>query len=126
MDVANRLKNVQIDNRSAIDHIKKFDTKETLFYCDPPYLPDTRKSANDYKFEMDVDDHYQLAVVLNGIKGRAAISGYDSPLMGEFYQGWIKVKFKSAQVPMSRGSGLVRQECLWLNYKPSIQTELFS
>lgn len=117
-DVVARLKNVQIDCRPAVECIKKFDSKGTLIYADPPYLPETRKSANDYKFEMSVQQHLDLAQTLNDCIGRVALSGYDNQIMESSYKGWHKHLFKSRRVPMSRGSGLVRQECLWTNYDP--------
>lgn len=126
-ELIERLRNVQIDCRPALDCIQKFDRRGTLFYCDPPYVPETRKSSNDYKFEMQDQDHKDLAEILNSCAGRVALSGYDSDLYRDLYPGWHKTLFKSRRVPMSRGSGLVRQECLWTNYKPvqGMQTSLF-
>ena len=125
--VAERLKQVQIECRPAIKVIDKYDTPGTLFYCDPPYYTATRASKHDYKHEFRQADHEELATSLNSVIGRVALSGYDHPLYSELYpEGkWFKVLFKAKRVPMS-GAGLVRQECLWLNYKPTIQTQLFS
>lgn len=64
------------------------------------------------------DQPGELAAVLTRCAGRVALSGYDSPIMSELYPGWIRTSFKSRRVPMSRGSGLVRQEILWTNYDP--------
>jgi len=118
--VADRLRNCQIDNRPALKCIEKFDSKDTLFYCDPPYMPKTRSSANDYKFELNEEGHYTLSALLNKVKGKVALSGYDHPLMNEWYPAgqWHKTLFKSRRPSMSKGSGLVRQECLWTNYIP--------
>ena len=44
-DIGTRLIRVQIENRPAIDVIRLYDKKDTLFYCDPPYLHDTRGVA---------------------------------------------------------------------------------
>jgi len=41
-EIADRLLCVQIENRPAIEVIKLYDSPETLFYCDPPYLHSTR------------------------------------------------------------------------------------
>ena len=115
-EVADRLRMVQIENRPAVELIEKYDSPTTFFYCDPPYLPATRTSSNDYRFEMSENAHHELANALLAIKGNAAVSGYDDPIMEDLYPGWFKHEFKAKQVPMSRGKGLLRQECLWMNY----------
>ena len=43
--IAERLLRVQIENRPAIDVIRLYDSPDTLFYCDPPYVHDTRGDA---------------------------------------------------------------------------------
>ena len=118
LDVAERLKMVQVDNKPAVEVIQKYDSPGTLFYCDPPYLPDTRASTNDYKCELSIDGHRELAAALNIAKGMAAVSGYDHPIMEELYPGWNVIRFEAKDVPMSRGNKRRRQECLWLNYDP--------
>jgi site-specific DNA-adenine methylase len=59
-----------------------------LFYCDPPYVPDTRGDKRAYGFEMDASAHRELAKVLHECKGKVAISGYHCPLMEELYGDW--------------------------------------
>lgn len=118
LNVAERLKMTQIENISADIVLKKYDSPDTLFYCDPPYLPATRNSSNDYRFELTLKDHEDLQQILNNVNGRVALSGYSSPEMKRWYKGWRCHKFIPRKVPMARGSGLVRQECLWTNYDP--------
>lgn len=60
-EIVARLKRVQLENRPAVKIIQKFDSPGTLFYCDPPYLHETRTSKADYKFEMDYNAHVELA-----------------------------------------------------------------
>ena len=36
-DVADRLRNVLVENRDFADCIRRCDSPETFFYCDPPY-----------------------------------------------------------------------------------------
>jgi len=119
-EIVARLRRVQLENRPAVKIVKKYDSPGTLFYCDPPYLHETRKSKADYKFEMDYEAHLELAEALGACRGMVALSGYDHPKMDELYPGWFKVKFKAKQVPMSNnannGKALITQECLWMNY----------
>lgn len=96
---ARRLSRVQIENDHALHVIRRWDTPGTLFYVDPPYPADTRnqrwcKSA--YSHELDGQDHYHLANLLNKIKGKAIISTYPNPLYDELFKGWITDK-KTAQ-----------------------------
>src|SRR5690606_34049844 len=55
-----RLKRVVILNRDALDVIKQQDGESTLFYCDPPYLHETRVTTNDYAHEMTQGQHVDL------------------------------------------------------------------
>ena len=116
-EVAQRLIRVQIENRPAFDVIRLYDSPETLFYCDPPYLHATRVCNNSYRFEMDDEEHRRLAQTLNECKGKVAVSGYDHPLMDELFPSnrW----FKTVDVPRTLHSTKgKRQEVLWTNYDP--------
>ena len=62
-EIAERLLRVQIENRPALEVIRLYDSTETLFYCDPPYLHETRGDSKAYGFEMDIDQHFELAQV---------------------------------------------------------------
>lgn len=112
-EIASRLIRVQIENRPAIDVIRAYDSKETLFYCDPPYLHDTRGDSKAYGFEMDEGEHIDLASALNVIQGKAAISGYRNALMDKLYKGWRRFDATPRNIHSVKQ---VRQECLWMNY----------
>jgi DNA adenine methylase len=120
--IATRLKGIQLENRDACMVIKKYDGTNTLFYLDPPYLPSTRTSSNNYLFDMTLEQHEQLAAAANKATGMVALSGYDHPVMNDLYPAggisskWKKVAFNKKQLPMSRGKKRFRQECLWMNY----------
>ena len=113
--IADRLLRVQIENRPAIDVIQLYDSKETLFYCDPPYIHSTRGDSKAYKFEMNNFDHEALAKVLNKVKGLVALSNYDCELMEKLYPAkkWRKV-FAPQKIIHSTKD--LRQEVLWVNY----------
>ena len=112
-EIAERLLRVQIENRPALDVIRLYDSPDTLFYCDPPYLPQTRGDTKAYRFEMNELEHRQLARVLQSIKGRAAVSGYRCPLMDELYAGWRRF---DAEPKNCHSIKELRQESLWMNY----------
>lgn len=128
-DIAERLLRVQIENRPAINVIKLYDSKETLFYCDPPYIHTTRGDRNAYKFEMTDEQHTELAITLNNVEGMVAISNYDCELMRELYPApkWSMVISPEKTIHSTKDK---RQEILWINYKvktsDSLNTPLFN
>lgn len=112
-EIAMRLLRVQIENRPALEVIRLYDDKDTLFYCDPPYLHETRGDSKAYGFEMNADDHRELARVLNRCKGKVAVSGYRCSLMDELYEGWRCVE---APPKNCHSVKKLRVEALWMNY----------
>ena len=116
-EIADRLLRVQIENRPAVDVIKLYDSSETLFYCDPPYIHETRGDSKAYVHEMTDLQHRELAKVLNTVKGMVAISNYQCPLMDELYPApdWHKIVGPERTNHATKGT---RVEILWVNYKP--------
>lgn len=112
-EIALRLLRVQIENRPAVEVIRLYDSESTLFYCDPPYLHDTRGDAKAYGFEMTRDEHIELADVLDRCKGKAALSGYRNRLMDKLYKNWRRF---DAPLKQCHSIKKMRQECVWMNY----------
>lgn len=121
-DIATRLLRVQIENRPAADVIKFYDSNQTLFYCDPPYIHSTRGDAKAYSFEMKDDQHVALADILNNVKGRVALSNYDCPLMNELYPSskWKKFVAPAMTIHSTKDK---RSEVLWMNYDPTASSK---
>ena len=111
--IIDRLMRVQIENAPALEVIQRYDTPETLFYLDPPYVHDARGDVNAYHGEMSDGDHRELAALLNSIQGRAAISGYRTDLYDEIYADWHRV---DAPEKICHSVRQPRQESLWMNY----------
>lgn len=110
---AERLKMAQIECDDALRVIERYDSPDTLFYIDPPYLADTRTSkwaSKMYKHEMDDDQHIELAHILNNLQGMVILSGYDSQLYKQLYAGW---RHKTRGVT-TNGKGQ-RVESIWLS-----------
>ena len=107
---------VQIEHRDALRVVATYDTPDTLFYVDPPYLMETRKSGRGYTFEADSAWHRQAFEALNAVKGMVIVSGYPSPLYAETYEaaGWRR---EDRQALTQRG---MATESIWIS--PRIQS----
>ena len=112
-EIAQRLLRVQIENDMAINVIKRYDSQETLFYCDPPYPHGSRGDSNAYKYEMTDDQHRELAEILHNVEGKVALSSYHCELMDELYADWNYVE---ASTRIVHSVKQLRTEVLWLNY----------
>ena len=111
--IASRLLRVQIENDDALKVIKRYDSPDTLFYCDPPYPHDSRGDSNAYQYEMSNQEHINLAKLLNEVRGKVALSGYKCDLMDELYKGW---NMNVARTKKALSVKSDRVEILWTNY----------
>ena len=116
-EISERLLRVQIENRPAVEVIKLYDSPQTLFYCDPPYIHKTRGDAKAYSNEMNNQDHEELARILNSVQGLVAISNYDCDFMNELYpaEKWLKTTGPKKTIHSTKDK---RVESLWTNYDP--------
>lgn len=115
-DIHARLRRVLIENMPAVDLIKREDTPGTLIYADPPYPHESRTSKDLYAHEMNTEDHEHLARVLNGIQGKAMLSGYRCDLYDLLYKDWRRVEW---DLPNNMAGGATKRrmiECLWMNF----------
>ena len=119
--IIERLRSVEIICRPAVDVIRRWDSSQTLIYCDPPYVHSTREenSRDVYDREMSEDDHRELASVLTECDSRVLISGYPSHLYNELYGDWRRVEFDIANHAAGGKKKARERECLWMNYGPS-------
>lgn len=100
---------------------------DALIYCDPPYLGSTRtarsrrehKEANAYTHEMLRDEeHIELADVLRAARGHVLLSGYDSPLYEELYDGWWRAESSVVRVAANHQADTAKRratEVVWSN-----------
>jgi DNA adenine methylase len=112
-EIVQRLLRVQTENAPAIEVIQRFDSEETLFYCDPPYPHDSRGDRHAYGYEMTDNDHRELAEVLANLKGKVALSGYRCELLDQLYKDWNCTESLSKQCLSVKQP---RTEILWTNY----------
>ena len=111
-EIAQRLLRVQIENAPAVEVIDRFDSDQTLFYCDPPYVHESRGDSNAYAFEMTDEEHRALADKLHNADGMVALSGYHCDLMEELYGDWQAVEYTKTAHSVKQD----RTEVLWVNY----------
>lgn len=113
-EIVQRLLRIQIENAPAIDVIKRYDSEETLFYCDPPYPHSSRGDSRAYGYEMTDEEHRKLACVLHTVKGKVALSGYHCDLMDELYGNW---RYIESEPKNCHSIKKPRTEVLWVNYE---------
>ena len=116
--IIERLRSVQILSRDASEVIQKWDSPETLIYCDPPYVHETRSptSRDLYGVELSAAAHRQLASVLHACKSKVVLSGYDSPLYNELYGTWRTQRIEISNHAASGASKARMHEVLWMNW----------
>ena len=114
--VVERLKNVRVENRDAVDLLEKYiDRPATLVYLDPPYLGDRTNGYN-----IDANDegfHKKLLEMANKANCMIFISGYENKLyksMLSSKHGWQKKTIK-ATTKDSTGNSHDRTEIVWMN-----------
>ena len=132
-----KLTRVQIDNVCALQCIEYWDSADTVFYVDPPYLESTRKSLGNYRHETDDKHHADLVNLLCEIDGQAVLSCYDDPMYAKLLSaGYQKIDIKTAsytggknrgQMARGAGNGLehsARVETLYILNKTSVKQGL--
>ena len=116
IDIADRLRRVQIENRPALEVIKRFDYENVFMYLDPPYLLNTR-AGKQYKHEMSDTEHEELLKAIVNSRAKIMISGYESDLYNEYLKKWHKATFNSCAE-----HGKKRIEVVWMNYQKGQMT----
>jgi DNA adenine methylase len=115
-EIAQRLLRVQIEHAPAVEVIRRYDSEQTLFYCDPPYPHGSRGDSNAYAHEMTDLQHRDLADVLHHVRGKVALSGYHGSLMDDLYGDWHCIE---APLKNCHSVKTPRMEVLWINYDPA-------
>ncbi len=108
-----RLQGVVIENKNALEVLEQHDDADTLIYCDPPYMHQTRNMRRgnaSYAHEMTDEDHETLARALRVCRGMVIVSGYHSPLYDRLFDGW-----HLEQCDAMADGARPRREVLWLN-----------
>jgi DNA adenine methylase len=95
-----------LDYRSLIGKYDN-DALKTVFYFDPPYLIETRRSQRRlYTFDWQEQEHYEF------LERCRMISHYPCKLYDDGLKSWRRMYYQS----MTRGG--VRTECVYMNFSP--------
>ena len=109
---AQRLRDAYIENRPALELIRKCSDPKAVIYADPPYLMDTR-GGRQYNCEMSRQDHEELLHELLRSRASVILSGYGSDLYDDALRGWYRSERDSRNQNKER-----RTEVLWCNFEP--------
>lgn len=112
-----RLRRMHIENMDFARIIPEYDLESTLFYCDPPYLNESRVDFNNYLNELSVERHVELIELLKTVKGQVVLSGYASDLYDSRLKGWRRAERthkSSIQNTKSMNGRGTRTEVLWI------------
>lgn len=122
--VAERLKQVMIENQEASKVISYYDDRDTLFFVDPPYIRSTRTAnVTAYRYEMTDEEHIALVEQLLTVKGKIILCGYDHEIYNTRLPGWSKFT-RSVQASGNRG-GVTREEVIWVSPNALDRWDLF-
>ena len=112
--VAERLKQVMIENQDASKIMNYYDSKNTLFFVDPPYIRSTRTAnVTAYRYEMTDDEHIALVQQLLHLEGKIILCGYNHEIYNSRLSEWSRLT-RSVQASGNRG-GVTREEVIWIN-----------
>lgn len=112
-----RLQDVQISCREALDVIKSRDSKDTFFYLDPPYPGADQKHYKGYSLE----NLEELLIILQDIKGKFILSNYNSQLLDSYVSlnDWHKREIDMPLLLANFGNAktTIKTEVLISNFK---------
>lgn len=109
-----RFKNVNVENLDWKNLMDKYDSKDTVFYLDPPY-PDSDMKACYGKDHMSWDKHREMIEYIRQVKGFVALSGYQNQLYDsqDFWTGRV-AENTNKSVGSKQGGDQTYEEVVWL------------
>ena len=122
-DASERLQNVVIENKDAVQLVQDMDGNGVIFYCDPPYY----QAEQHYEVAFTEQDHIRLHDALRDCDGSVVVSYNDCEYVRELYRDFFILAF-SRPNSMSHKAGSQYREIIMTNFDPRAiipQTNLF-
>lgn len=79
--IRDRLTNTYIEDRDAVEIIRKYDRKSTFFFIDPPYY-----NTSGYSVKFNEREHIKLAECLKGLEGKFLLTLNDDKFVRKLYE----------------------------------------
>jgi DNA adenine methylase len=108
---AERLHNVQIENRDYRDLFSRFDSDDVLWYCDPPYIDE-----GDSLYTGNAFSHQEFCDELSNLNGDFCVSYTDVPEQLQQYNIVERDAAQQMSKSQSKRSKTERTERLVMNY----------
>jgi DNA adenine methylase len=103
-----RLHHTAIEHDDALKIVKRWDSPQTCFYCDPPY-PSTTQA---YQHKYTTDDYKAIVHALDNCKGSYVLSNYPCDIEPK---GATLHEFKTTMsAARDKTVDKKRTECLWI------------
>lgn len=113
-----RLRGMIIENMDFMRLLEVYDTPQTLFYLDPPYVRGTRgeSARGAYVHEMEIARHgSMLDYLTTKLKGQAVVSMYPYPMYEEKLKDWRRTSITHpGAIKNSTGTTGDRVEVVWI------------
>lgn len=124
-----RLVTTQVEKQDFGRILERYDTPETFFYCDPPYVHSTRNQKR-YSHDLSDEDHKRLVESLLKVRGKVLLSGYRNEIYLPLEEaGWSCLSWSTSNFAVARtkATGVVgkssakklysKEETIWFNYE---------
>ena len=121
--MAERIKSWTILCRDFEKVIDEFDSRDTFFFCDPPYYG----KEDMYKGSFKKEDHLRLKKALDNIEGKAMVCYYDHKYIRGMYKDYFIDSYESISTfqPCDPGGKRPRKvEIVIMNYEPEITSQM--
>jgi DNA adenine methylase len=117
--IAHRLRNVIIENLDYRELLAKYDTPNTLFYLDPPYLGRKYYGCPVWT----EDDYIELHSHIVKLQGKWILSHDEHPFVEELFKDYHCVR-KERRLSLDKDTRKRAVELLFMNYKERQHTGL--